>query len=241
MQKSWTNYVVLGFLTGIFVFGLRNTIKYSQQAQNDKIFWDNYDNVIRVEASGNPMAHGTGIIVNTSKGKQVVLTNGHVCEAFSQSPVLNNTLTTQKSNILYVDILSDLCIIEVPKKLEVRAIPLAEKEPRMNQELFSIGYPLGHDKNLLSGRGIGLNTVPMHKLFQGQVRCPQIVVNNFQAYCLTIEQVMATNVVLFPGGSGSPVFNLNNELVGLMSLTSPGSNFGHMVLLSDIKRVLDLY
>jgi S1-C subfamily serine protease len=93
----------------------------------------------------------------------------------------------------------------------------------------------------MSGRTIIQTSIPIQSVFSGQQRCSQILANAYDTYCFNIEQMVSTNIQLYPGGSGSPVFNLKNELVGLMSSTAPMSNFGHMVLLSDIKRVLNLY
>ncbi len=208
----------------------------------DNIFYSNFQNILTVERRGNSNAHGTGVVVRTASGKEVVLTNRHVCQMVGPNLFLNNEVLSGATDILYIDYTADLCLISLPKALNLPKIQLAQQAPRLNQQIFSIGYPLYFNKNLVSGTAMGDITWTVVTTGQPQSSCDEMKVKDGVEYCLKREQYMGTNVELYPGGSGSPVFNINNELVGLMSATDQhGSFFGCMVHLKDIKRVLNQF
>lgn len=216
--------------------------KNANQRVTDNIFYNNYNNVLTVEMPGNPMSHGTGVLVKTAKNKLVVLTNRHVCDALGGPSVfLNNDVISASESILYKDETVDLCLISVSKELKTEGIKIADNAPRKNESIFSIGYPYEFGKNLIEGRIVGDAIIPVYEVFTDQSRCQALPVINGTAYCYNEENLVSTNALQFPGGSGSPVFNSNNELVGLMSVSHGMTHFGGMIYLKDIKRVLSQF
>ncbi len=213
----------------------------TSQWKSDQIFYSNLNKIVKVASPENHLSHGTGVLLRTATNKLVVLTNRHVCDDFNPVVYLENKTINGIGQVLYVDLPADLCLISPPAEFTATPTKLAASEPDANQEVYSMGYPLYHDINLIAGRVIGETKIPVMNTYSTQLNCKEIVNRNDQFYCITEENLVATNAFLFPGGSGSPVFNSNNELVGLMAVTATGSNFGHMVYLNDIKRVLSLY
>lgn len=233
--------MLISSIFAVVLLTIVDVAKNANQRMTDNIFYDNYNNVLTVEAIGNPMSHGTGVLIKTAKNRLVVLTNKHVCNALEPNILINNDLITSTESVLYKDEIVDLCLLTVSKDLKVKDIKLAPEPARKNQTIFSLGYPYDFSKNLIEGRIIGDALIPVYEIFMDQEKCKAVPVINNIAYCYNEENLVSTNALQFPGGSGSPVFNSNNELVGLMAVSHGMTHFGGMIYLKDIRRVLNKF
>jgi V8-like Glu-specific endopeptidase len=52
---------------------------------------------------------------------------------------------------------------------------------------------------------------------------------------------MSTSVVIYPGNSGSPIFNDDNYVVGVVFASSNADHYGHYVPLEYLHRLLERY
>lgn len=216
--------------------------KGATQRTIDNIYFSNFDNVLSIQTSdGQTGVRATGVVVTGKSGKLIVLTNKHVCIG-ARSPVwlMNDTIAI-KAEVLFQHPTVDLCVIDFPTDVKMNTPDIAASEPRMNEEVYSFGYPLDLYKNILAGRIIIDQTFNFVDVHTDQTNCLHTRTIKGVEYCHTQEIYLQTNILQFHGNSGSPVFNKNNELVGLTVATHTQTNFGSIIHLTDIKLVLSKY
>lgn len=163
---------------------------------------------------------GSGMAVSVFKGQMTVLTAGHVCDTqpdpklikehyqtiqvldfenkLHQAWVIHMTMDDQVSN-------GDLCLLWVPT-LQVKKAKISIFRPKIGDELYYIGAPLGiyHPP-----------TVPIFKgIYSGKISA-------------------SAAMVTFPaisGSSGSAVFDKNNRIVGV--LFAANISFHHITIIT---------
>lgn len=182
---------------------------------------------------------GTGFQVITPSGKQLTLTNRHVCNIPFKP--LNTKINGVKRNlkILKVSKVSDLCVLEgIP---ELPALRLA-KEVKIGEGIAALGHPqllpLALTRGELMGYmrvGITEDMVPHPSL------CPkgtQAVQTFFAIACLRFHLSGVTNVTILPGSSGSPMVNFWGNIVGVVFAGDNSSNWGLIVPLNQVREFL---
>jgi len=165
-------------------------------------------------------------------GKVFILTNRHVCDLNSRvynkdipgleipaSAGDNIQFGDYVGKVIKVDIIHDLCLVTSNR---TDGIKLAENALKPLDELILIGYP----------RGIGMTVRKGRVIESGSFRAPWLdgrTVRNVQI-----------SAMAYPGNSGSPVVNLQGELIGVLFAGSyPSEPF--MVPHYYVKAFLDRY
>ena len=163
---------------------------------------------------------GSGMAVNVFSNTMTVLTAGHVCDTQPTEKidkvtqlvyVVDHKETKHQAwpvlTSFYNQVGSgDLCLLWVPS-LEVKKVSFAKSGPKIGDELYYIGAPLGiHHPP----------TVPIFKgIYSGPVDA-------------------SSGLVTFPaagGSSGSAVINKDGKIVGVVFAANP--NFHHVSLISS--------
>ena len=161
-----------------------------------------------LSASGS----GSGLLVNSDLGP-VVLTAAHVCEhdvpdQFEHSGIKITIMTMTRitvkvptkgvfpADIVRLDRIKDLCLLK-PSKVFTNPVPVAKKEPKIGEEVFTIGAPYG-----IAGSEMALI---FRGFFAGKDRMPS-----------SGQLVRFYTVPTKPGSSGSAVFNSNWEVIGVI-------------------------
>lgn len=240
LKKAYKVGLILA-IAGLLTFIIKDLAKQSSQRTSDNVYYSNFTDIVMVAAPGNLNRHGSGVFVKTRLGELVVLTNRHVCNNIGKELFLHNEIISATTEALYVDQEADLCLVKVPKPLNTKGATVARQNPRSNQDVLSIGFPLDMIRYPGVGKVIGPTELPEVVIYDNQPNCRKRKVQDGQELCLLIHEQVGTTIPQFPGGSGSPVFNLDSELVGLISTASLNTNFGTMVYLKDIKRVLNKF
>ena len=165
---------------------------------------------------------GSGVIIQSSKNKTIILTNKHVCMVAQNSRFRvkavkdynKNSLKYYPAKIDFMSINKDLCILKSKKQLK-HAAKIAEKDVNLGDTLLTyVNY----------GRILGVFS-------QGIAGHIVLFPEN--------KEYMMSNLYGFSGSSGSGVFNKNGELVGIVTVKI-GRDMGH-IRLEHIKNFLDNY
>lgn len=166
---------------------------------------------------------GSGVILSSSNHGSVVLTNRHVCGVVENGGIvktdngnLNTVVSYTKSNV------HDLCTITVAENLGT-GIKLAPENPNYLDSAVIVGHPALLPTTITKGHFSGSQIITLlaevRKCTKEETEDPALgffcsafgalpVFKSFQA-----QHVTAT---IMPGSSGSPVFNENGELTGLV-------------------------
>jgi S1-C subfamily serine protease len=183
------------------------------------------DNVVRVFAYTNekgPRPIATAFILNY-KSKLAVLTVAHVCNPEADYYLfLEYGTVIHKTDIAALKPSRELCLLTFPPDFPkfTGGIPLATADVQPGDLVITSGFPGAQFKIVAFGNFVGFEPVtvqgsPMDgKALSGIFDYPGI-----------------------PGQSGSPVTNINQELIG--ALYAVGPNDSIFVPLADVKKFLD--
>jgi hypothetical protein len=154
---------------------------------------------------GTRLSSGSGMAIRVIRGIPTVITAGHVCDIGPTEKIKSFTQTVEvldyqaKVHQAYPILINhnngkgspDACMLFVPT-LKVKLVTVSLREPKIGQDLYYIGAPLGiyHPPNPLIFRGV----------FSGDINP-------------STAQITAPAI---GGASGSAVFNMKNEAVGII-------------------------
>jgi len=203
---------------------------------------------VKVLHSEIEQAGGTGFHVKANSGNSYIVTNAHVCQAALSSSEREVLVTVPNSNrvikrkVIEIYKNHDLCIIEPlagKKGISVASsLNIGDKirvigHPRLRPLRESLGTFLEKTEvNLLVGIGL---TEEMCSNRSG-------IIYKFFDIDLCVRKLKAneTDVLIYPGNSGSATVNFWGNLVGIMFASNDMRN-GYMVPLEDIKEFLRIY
>jgi S1-C subfamily serine protease len=169
--------------------------------------------------------HGTGFTVfNPYDHKKYILTNNHVCEGLQEADgaiYIYSEGRLKKSKVLYKDPSLDLCLIYPRHK----SPPFYLHENNMrpdHQNIFIMGY--GADAPLTLTIG--------HRQYRTKI---QLDGGD------TEFEAEITTAVIYPGNSGSPVFDSNMEVIGVVFAGSTITHYGAFIPLDKVYLFLEEY
>lgn len=149
---------------------------------------------------GNP-GLGTGIIISKDG---YIITNYHVIEQAITSPAQisvwtyeDESMTEYVATIVGHDELSDIAVIKIELRSDFKYTPVIwGTEPFFGDDVYVIGHPQGMVWTLSKG-----------------------VVGNPKRYVSTPwQRMIQSDVLIMPGNSGGPLFNMEGELIGINTL-----------------------
>lgn len=139
---------------------------------------------------------GSGFIIS-SDGE--IITSAHVVYGATKISVILDNNQELEANIIGIDSATDIALLKI-ETAGLKIVKLANKLPAVGEWVVAIGSPYGFMHSLTSGvvSSVG-RSIPSISSDTG----------------ITFLQ---TDVPINPGSSGSPLFNLSGEVVGMNSL-----------------------
>lgn len=204
------------------------TVTECEESANEEV-----DCVSRTERERPNMA--SGVVIDENR----IITAGHVCMSMVTTgtqvklfellelngdgkPKGSITLSTEAIDfhgkrhaveILTMSPISDLCVLSAPT-ISVDAVPIASQMPTQGSRIYNIAAPHG-----MFAPGMSL-------IFEGYYAGDDWDGDTWFTFPAA------------PGSSGSPIFNENGELIGIVTMAS--EEFEHIAIGSDVKRVRKL-
>jgi len=172
---------------------------------------------------------GTGSIINIGLYKYI-LTNAHVCRDDVFKLIEQEGREIGYYDIIYKDILKDLCLINGP--VIIPPINIANHYD-LGEKVFTIGYPSAEFSTSLKGNLIHKETVSFNN---GPPPCEKLHFIQWLKdgpICLNEITVIISTIPTFHGQSGSAVVNKNGDLVGVIVGTQ-----GELIPLETVQRFL---
>jgi putative serine protease PepD len=152
------------------------------------------------QGSGGGLAAGSGMVVSRTG---LILTNEHVVSGADALTVTFNggSGTTRRARLVAQDASNDLALLRVdPSGLGLRPVGFGDSSAvQVGDPTYAIGNPYGLDQTLTSGVVSALNR---------QIQSPG---------GSTIAHVIQTDAALNPGNSGGPLFNTQDQVIGVNS------------------------
>ncbi len=176
------------------------------------------------------LSQGSGVIIRSNG---FILTNYHVIEDATHISVILHNGTEHDASALQIDVRSDLAVLKIDAD-HLRAAKFGDlKSVRIGHWAFAIGNPFG----LANFTGRASFTVGNISAF-GRNLTDQLDLTDNRYYGNLIETSAAIN----PGNSGGPLFNVDGEVIGIVTAIETSSGVtegaGFAIPISDRTRAI---
>jgi len=176
---------------------------------------------------------GTGELIMLPSKQTAILTNSHVCEAALATSLWVSTVVHDRPvydlKIMKNSLIPDLCLYYSPSVLYMRSFLVKDIAPTYGELLLEIGFPLNGRQRPTTGFYLGENK-------ESKIGMPLLDSNGCthgevdpEGYCVLTEDLEATTVETYPGNSGSPVFNEQGAMIGIMNSADGETHDGQFV------------
>ncbi|SDQ33742.1 S1C family serine protease [Quadrisphaera sp. DSM 44207] len=167
---------------------------------------------VRNVRCGSGIATGSGFAVD----ERTLITNQHVvegAEALQVSTYDGQELTVSTAGISTI---ADLAVVRTDQELPSH-VPLAAQDPSTGDPVSVVGFPLGGPMTKSSGQVLGMADDPIGAM---------------------AEQVVATDVPVEHGSSGSALLDATGEVVGVVYAGATAGGQSYAVPVSVLSRLL---
>ena len=165
------------------------------------------------DARGEKLSRGSGFFID----KDRVVTNRHVIDgAFRAEVHLSSGNSFQVKNVLAVDAEGDVALLKVdaPANL-VRPLPLDRTSPQEGESIVVIGNPFGLEGSVTNGIVSAVRDIP------------------------GFGRIIQITAPISPGSSGSPVVNMQGQVIGVATLQITGGQSVNFAIPSERIAQLD--
>ena len=205
----------------------RLPMQYSDDLALDSLYdycLPSYVAISVVSQSGAEGA-GSGIVI-TEDG--YISTNYHVVEGAKKITVITSNGTKHDATFVDGDEINDIAVIKVSAKRLTPAVIGNSKNTKVGERVIAIGtpYSISYAGTLTSGYVSGVER--------------QFAVKNNNGTVNKILRLIQTDTSVNPGNSGGPLFNMNGEVIGIVTMKISGNNYEGMGFAIPIDGVIDM-
>jgi len=199
---SITLTIILAIL---IILSVINTSKYSIN-----------DSMVFIESVGIDYTNnGMGFVYKVDDKNNYIITNYHVVEDNNDIYVYNKNNKKEKATLLYFDKYTDIAILKISNKLNLKPIKINYDKVKLNDEVYYFNI---NEKVIDKGNIVALDKeVNLESSF-------------YKA------NVIDGNI--YNGNSGGPVLNNNNEVIGMLSLKEEDSNKGLYIPIENVMNIV---
>lgn len=179
---------------------------------------------------------GSGVLIKLAEsGVTGLLTNEHVCKAAVDlgMPIHSESVRGRTSQLIPVkrDTDRDLCLLIGIDVLGLPSLSVKIDSFSRGQELLVLGYPLNGPLTPQVGFYLTERIQYIGAPVEDPFKCPSgKVMYTFSGFiCLSSQLLNSMTTTIFSGNSGSPVFNADESLVGLVNSADSYTHQGFFI------------
>ena len=255
--------MLLVFSVALTLFTSIMTMSNHRQVNEQEIVTADAEEAVVSLVSSDGRGRGTGFLTTAASGKQVIVTNAHVCEINNQIPIFvlyhrtpdslsersNHPVTVIKKYSKH-----DLCMLTVPSDYEATPLTLADSA-EVDRKFYLLGYPVVNLLSVSTGYVRGYNTLrgpyplPLelcvgekHYIYTGPISNRQTGAVSIQSVCAIQATFLFTDALADHGASGGPALNSDGQVIGVVSMiVGEARPFAHLVPVEDLRDFLSTY
>ena len=159
------------------------------------------------DSRGEKLSRGSGFFVETDR----IVTNRHVLEGAHRAEVHSSTgAVFPVKGVLAVDAEGDIALLKIdPPATPIRALPLDKTSPQEGESIVVIGNPLGLEGSVTNGIVSAVRDIP------------------------TFGRIIQITAPISSGSSGSPVVNMQGQVIGIATLQITGGQSVNFAIPSE--------
>jgi len=159
------------------------------------------------DARGEKLSRGSGFFIDTDR----IVTNRHVIEGAHRAEVHSSTGTViPVKGVLAVDAEGDIALLKIdPPTPAIRPLPLDKTSPQEGESVVVIGNPLGLEGSVTNGIVSAVRDIP------------------------TFGRIIQITAAISSGSSGSPVVNMQGQVIGIATLQVTGGQSVNFAIPSE--------
>jgi tetratricopeptide (TPR) repeat protein len=159
------------------------------------------------DAHGEKLSRGSGFFIETDR----IVTNRHVLEGAYRAEVHSSTGSVfPVKGVLAVDAEGDLAILKIdPPTPAIKPLPLDKTSPQEGESVVVIGNPLGLEGSVTNGIVSAVRDIP------------------------TFGRIIQITAAISAGSSGSPVVNMEGQVIGIATLQITGGQSVNFAIPSE--------
>ena len=218
----WTLFGILTVFSVLFYWSKKKTWPFTSESESKRqnilskaiaralpavVYITNYRVVETFK--DEDLVFGSGFIVDE---KGLILTNAHVIKNYSYISVQLHSGETLSADVIDVDQVADLALISIEGKYKQKfpAVNFCKSNLQLGETVIALGSPLKLRNTITSG------------IVSAVSRSNKEIGYKIEA---DLEYIQ-TDVTITRGNSGSPLVNLDGEVIGINTLTIyPGFGF----------------
>src|SRR5689334_12534296 len=159
------------------------------------------------DAHGEKLSRGSGFFIETDR----IVTNRHVLEGAFRAEIHSSTgAVYQVKGVLAVDAEGDLAVLKIDTPIAyIRPLPLDRTSPQEGESVVVIGNPLGLEGSVTNGIVSAVRDIP------------------------TFGRIIQITAPISAGSSGSPVVNMQGQVIGIATLQITGGQSVNFAIPSE--------
>src|SRR5918997_1439128 len=159
------------------------------------------------DAKGEKLSRGSGFFVENDR----IVTNRHVLEGAHRAEIHSSTgAIFPVKGILAVDAEGDIALLKIDAPATpVRPLPLDKTSPQEGESIVVIGNPLGLEGSVTNGIVSAVRDIP------------------------TFGRIIQITAPISSGSSGSPVVNMQGQVIGIATLQITGGQSVNFAIPSE--------
>lgn len=159
------------------------------------------------DARGDKLSRGSGFFVDHDR----IVTNRHVLEGAHRAEIHSSTgMVFPVRGVLAVDAEGDIALLKIdPPATPIKPLPLDKTSPQEGESIVVIGNPLGLEGSVTNGIVSAVRDIP------------------------TFGRIIQITAPISSGSSGSPVVNMQGQVIGIATLQITGGQSVNFAIPSE--------
>ena len=159
------------------------------------------------DSRGEKLSRGSGFFIDFDR----IVTNRHVIEGAHRAEVHSSTgIVIPVKGVLAVDAEGDIALLKIdPPTPQVKPLPLDKTSPQEGESVVVIGNPLGLEGSVTNGIVSAVRDIP------------------------TFGRIIQITAPISSGSSGSPVVNMQGQVIGIATLQVTGGQSVNFAIPSE--------